>query len=169
MIQRCWHQKPEIRPDFSQIVKDLTYIMESMPTIAAAAAPAPSAPGPDPAANVPGWCGSMARDAAEAKLTPCEEGTYLLRWSTGQNSYVLSFRVAPSTNFQHIAYINVREGKITVDKEDGSTSYYDSMTHYIQAMKDSDLIKVPYRDQTNHSLYGMTPNLYDKAPSFKKN
>jgi len=168
MITQCWDQQPDKRPDFTKIVRELDQIHSTLPdTDDQNPLNAPLPPGiKDPSElNSIGWSSTISRTQSEDKLKGCENGTFLVRWSHNTSSYVLSYISGPG-QYQHIAYIKSnKDNTITVDKVDGTSSTYDSLNSYIEAMKASGIIKKPWvgSDET----YDRTPSNYSKAPTQK--
>eukprot|EP01119_Soliformovum_irregulare_P000242 TRINITY_DN10178_c0_g1_i2.p1 TRINITY_DN10178_c0_g1~~TRINITY_DN10178_c0_g1_i2.p1 ORF type:complete len:210 (+),score=45.89 TRINITY_DN10178_c0_g1_i2:235-864(+) len=123
--------------------------------------PAPSlhnttSPPPAPGSHVPvplhsdldkiGWRGGISRQVAEDVLVCNPVGTYLVRWSSNTNSYVLS--VHKAGGIQHISGIISEQvsGKVSVTKENGTVSVFANMESYINKMAALGVITYPLRD-----------------------
>eukprot|EP01116_Phalansterium_solitarium_P023553 TRINITY_DN8311_c1_g1_i1.p1 TRINITY_DN8311_c1_g1~~TRINITY_DN8311_c1_g1_i1.p1 ORF type:complete len:234 (+),score=19.86 TRINITY_DN8311_c1_g1_i1:136-837(+) len=107
----------------------------------------------DPAAL--GWMGDLPRHDAEQRLRASAELTFLVRYSSNAGSYVLSYKKGPKV--LHIAFIHpAEEGRIVVDKEDGSSTQYDSLQSYVNAMRRAGVIGSPFAlpDSSAHH-YGL--------------
>lgn len=165
LIVKCWDQAPQIRPAFKDIVRILTEILDTLPKGNGSPTPSDSTPKnsaiPIPPGNLGliGWAGDIGRGEAEVKLRTTPDGTFLLRWSKTTASYVLSYRNKGAV--QHIAYIMPgKDGKISVDKEDGKKATYDSIFDYVKAMKASEIITIPLVDSVSgQGEYAKSPNL----------
>jgi len=185
-IAKCWDNTSMNRPNFPDVVKVLTEVMESLPVdtvqVAGPSPSTPHAPGvtsapsfvhsPNsglssdvPVPNGPldqiGWVGEWDRKECEAKLKGAVAGTFMLRWSKTTSSYVLTYQTKAGTA-QHIAYIipDAKTGRISVDKEDGKKAHYDNIFEYVKAMKESNIIIKPFVHPVAvvEDLYGKTPN-----------
>lgn len=114
-----------------------------------------------------GYSGTISRNQAEEKLKGCEIGTFLVRWSHNTSSYVLSYITGPN-QYQHIAYIKPdKDNGITVDKQDGTSSKYENLKAYIEAMKSSGIIKKAWTLQGTEDLYDRSPSVYAKTETKK--
>jgi len=169
LIEKCWDHDPQSRPTFSQICKDLEDIMgeldeeeHSEPVSSNPKFDVPIPSGGNVILASIGWNGSIDRNRSEELLKNSPPQTFLVRYSHNTRSYVLSYTTDkrdPKARYQHIAYIRPnKNGSITVDKQDGSVSNYDSLVAYIDAMKQSGIIRHPFAAQED---------LYERSPGIK--
>jgi len=91
-----------------------------------------------------GWVGFLSRVDSENLLRNKAVGTFLIRWSTSSNSYVLSF-VGSSRQVENCAYINLLDskGRISVTHENDEKTEYENLAHYIDYQTKSGLISKP--------------------------
>jgi len=91
-----------------------------------------------------GWMADISRADAEDKLKSSPGGdVFMMRFSRNADSYVLSYR--QGSKISHIAYIHpADEGRVSVDRDDGTTTLYRSLHAYIEAMQLAGIIGDPF-------------------------
>lgn len=101
--------------------------------------------------SVLGWSGLLSRKEAQLQLRDCPQGTFLIRWSTNANSYVLSFK--KGREVLHIGSIkpsgNGTEIIVAIQNETKAT--YPSLLEYVEAMKKNGFITLSIHAQTGSS------------------
>jgi len=159
LIEKSWHHDPQARPAFSEIARELEEIYNSLQDEENSTPKFPRVPIPNCKLSDIGWSGAIERVVAEQKLKGHPPQTFLIRWSENTKSYVLSYSTAKD-KYQHIAFIRPeKDGSITVDKQDGTISKYDSLLSYIKAMKENGIISQPITSDTEE-LYEKSPGAY---------
>jgi hypothetical protein len=102
-----------------------------------------------------GWCGAMEREVAVNLLRGLPQGTFLTRWSTKENCYVITYLNMNNTNnnnmgyIRNIGYIEPCHGGISVRQSDGSNKLYSSLHEYIRILQDGNILTIPYRTNLN--------------------
>eukprot|EP01116_Phalansterium_solitarium_P011740 TRINITY_DN274_c1_g1_i1.p1 TRINITY_DN274_c1_g1~~TRINITY_DN274_c1_g1_i1.p1 ORF type:complete len:796 (-),score=265.08 TRINITY_DN274_c1_g1_i1:199-2586(-) len=92
-----------------------------------------------------GWNGDISRAEAEAKLDSCPAGTFLVRWSSAMQSYVLSY-VKQGRLFVHAGNMRpdaIGTARITVENEDGTKYHCESIGQYIDTLRMKGVITHP--------------------------
>jgi hypothetical protein len=94
-----------------------------------------------------GWVGDLSREHCEKLLKELPFGTFLTRWSSGSQSYVVSYSLgpnSPSSQVAHIAFIKpIGNGRIVVEREDGGKKEYDTLSDYVYVIQKSGIITNP--------------------------
>jgi len=110
-----------------------------------------------------GWAGVIERDTAVQKLEHSPKGTFLIRWSSRAQSYVMTLK--GSKGVEHIADIspNSETGGITVVKQNGDKRHFANLVEYIDAMKRQQVINTPLPPEQGQEdvNYERTPNYYN--------
>eukprot|EP01117_Protostelium_nocturnum_P012615 TRINITY_DN4642_c0_g1_i2.p1 TRINITY_DN4642_c0_g1~~TRINITY_DN4642_c0_g1_i2.p1 ORF type:complete len:754 (+),score=231.52 TRINITY_DN4642_c0_g1_i2:121-2382(+) len=104
------------------------------------------------------WSGTISRQESEAKLMSpgIVAGTFLTRWSDNTNSYVLTYKKVGG-GIEHIAHIRPTEGeKIKVGKSDGTEVTYETLIHYIDTLREENVISAPLFEDQGQQLYMFT-------------
>lgn len=103
------------------------------------------------------WQGNISRLEAEDLLQNSPMGTFLTRWSSNTNSYVLSY-VKPDGSFKHIGYIYPKEeglsaviARTTREHEDE----YPSILEYVQQERKAGTVTLPF---STNPIYHTTNN-----------
>jgi len=151
LVTSCWAQEPDKRPVASEVTKQLEKILKDVPE-----------PQPKEIQDKIGWYGEISREDSENQLRSTAVGTFLIRYSKNQNSFVLSYKDDPAAKrgITHISGITQSkgDGKVTVTTTKGHI-VYDTFMDYISTMKKNKVITEPLR--ANEGNYGVT-DLYQK-------
>jgi len=147
LISNCWCQEPESRPSFTEITKILEKLLKDVPE-----------PLPIEIQEKVGWHGEIDREQSELLLKGCAKGTFLLRYSKNQNSFVLSYKddlADPKKMVTHISGINQNKSdyKVVVTTTRGQITY-NTLIDYINTMISSKIISAPLRK--DEGIYGVT-------------
>jgi hypothetical protein len=98
LIKNCWAQEPEKRPGCADILRVLERVMNEVPE-----------PLPLSIHNQIGWHGDIDREESERLLRGCIKGTFLVRYSRNQSSFVLSHKDDTKKPITRIFYHSDRD------------------------------------------------------------
>jgi len=106
-----------------------------------------------------GWCGEISRDDAVKLLQKYPKGCFLVRWSSKQKCFVVSYNAV--NGVKHIDSIWLKDNHIEVLRADNSRPVYKTMEEYISTLREQEkilgeAIKIQLPN-TNDD------NIYDKA------
>lgn len=110
-----------------------------------------------------GWQGEISRGEAEERLKGKPSGTFLTRWSSNSQSYVLSYTKGNVS--EHIAFIKPGPDNVSVSvvRADTSTATYSSLMEYINAMISTRLISAPVTHFQSRNISDAQP-IYHQTP-----
>jgi len=84
-----------------------------------------------------GWFADIGRDDVKKRLSGCEVGTFLTRWSFTTNSFVLSFQ--SENGVKHVENIKpIENNRIRVRNRDETFSEFNTMNEYISKMRENE-------------------------------
>lgn len=107
-----------------------------MPTIPVVNVGVPSPPGDLVAI---GWCGEISREDAIKKLQSYPRGAFLVRWSSKQKCFVVSYN-SPVGTVKHIDSIWLKDNRVEVLRADNSRPIFNTMLEYISTLREQEKI-----------------------------